>query len=369
MTVLRRAYRWIRNGFDLVFGLAVILVCLAAMSAIPVLHFISLGYLLEASARIARSGRWRDGLIGLRAAAWLGKVIAASWVIFLPIRVLHSYWTDSQIISPGGSRSVGMGWWLAVTIALAVCVIAWSICRGGRVRDFLWFAPLRFLRRLGQPVELDMRAFFLKVCIWVRRVASLFVLGFFGFLGAAMWLLVPAVVLYCAAQIAQPGVSLLVALVGGVALGFVVLHLPTLQTRYAISRDFAEFRRVGESRRMFRQAPGALWLALLVTVLFALPLYVLKIEVAPSDLAWLPNLVFVAFMLPARLVLGWAISRASRRETEGHWAPAWLGRVASLPIVLIYALVVWLTQYLSWHGSYSLLEQHAFMLPAPMLGL
>jgi hypothetical protein len=37
--------------------------------------------------------------------------------------------------------------------------------------------------------------------------------------------------------------------------------------------------------------------------------------------------------------------------------------------VAAYVFLVWLTQYLSWHGSLSLMEQHAFLVPAPLLGL
>ena len=46
-----------------------------------------------------------------------------------------------------------------------------------------------------------------------------------------------------------------------------------------------------------------------------------------------------------------------------------MGRFGVIPIVFIYVLMVYVTQYLSWHGVWSLFEQHAFLVPAPMLGL
>jgi len=35
----------------------------------------------------------------------------------------------------------------------------------------------------------------------------------------------------------------------------------------------------------------------------------------------------------------------------------------------IYALITYFTQFVSWHGAPALLEHHAFMVPAPLLGL
>ena len=113
----------------------------------------------------------------------------------------------------------------------------------------------------------------------------------------------------------------------------------------------------------------AFWLAMLITLLFALPLYLLKIELPPREIAWLPSLLFVVFIFPARLLTGWAVSRALRHEQPRHWFFRWTSRFALVPVVLFYVLFVYLTQYLSWNGSASLLEQHAFMVPAPLMGL
>ena len=39
-----------------------------------------------------------------------------------------------------------------------------------------------------------------------------------------------------------------------------------------------------------------------------------------------------------------------------------------LPVVAAYVLIVFLAQYTSWGGLWSLYEQHAFLLPVPFLG-
>jgi hypothetical protein len=36
-------------------------------------------------------------------------------------------------------------------------------------------------------------------------------------------------------------------------------------------------------------------------------------------------------------------------------------------VALSYVLLLYLSQFFSWHGVYSLLEQHAFLVPAPLL--
>lgn len=356
--------------FDYLFGLVTIFLGLAILAAIPVLHFLSLGYFLEASARVAKSGKVRDGFIGLTAAAWIGRVLVAGWLISLPVRLLYGLLVDASLIGAASSTVVTLRIVLATLVSVAGVALIWGMIRGGRFRHYAWPAPRRFFRWLGEPKDLrpllSRGRHILDHGIWIW---DFFKLGFLGFVGASIWLVFPVAILFGAGLIGNQGFSLLTSLVGALALGFVVLHLPFLQTRFAVNRDFTEFLRLSGARESFEKAPWALWVAFLVTILFSLPLYILKIELAPDEVAWMTNLIFVAFMFPARLILGWATGRSLRRDSSRHWIFRGLSRVAMIPIALVYALVVWLAQYLSWHGSYSLFEQHAFLLPAPMLGL
>ena len=66
------------------FGLASLLVGLSTLAALPILQFLSLGYLLESSARVARSGRLRDGFVGVRRAARVGGIAAGLWLATVP---------------------------------------------------------------------------------------------------------------------------------------------------------------------------------------------------------------------------------------------------------------------------------------------
>ncbi len=357
------------RAFDAILGLATIVLALAMVSAIPLLNLLSLGYLLEASGRVARSGRLRDGFPGLFGFARAGKVLLAIWLWCLPVRLLHSYWRDADLISTDNPNAAVLRA-LLVAIILGISLhLIWALIRGGKLRHFLWPAPLRLLRWLGSEFPSEplvarglANARKLQFGHWLR-------LGALGFAGAALWLALPVLVLISAANLGNPGLAALGSLCGSLILGGVALYLPFLQTRFAVSGRFGEFLDLRAARRSFRKAPLAFLLALASTLLFALPLYLLKIELAPAELAWLSNVVFVLFIFPARLLLGWAVFRAERREMVRIWISRWVARLAAIPVVAVYVFFVWLSQYLSWRGTLGLLEQHAFLVPAPLLGL
>ncbi|MFM7148455.1 MAG: hypothetical protein ACKO23_01305, partial [Gemmataceae bacterium] len=83
----------------------------------------------------------------------------------------------------------------------------------------------------------------------------------------------------------------------------------------------------------------------------------------------LPVLVVILFIYPARLLTGWALARASRRDSPRHWFFRWTGRLPLLPAAAFYVLIVYFTQFTSWNGVAGLYEQHAFLLPVPFLSL
>src|SRR5213079_2994884 len=88
------------------FGVGVLAIGLAVLAALPVLQFLSLGYLLEAGGRVARSGRLRDGFIGVRTAARLGGIVLGSWLFLLPVRFVADLARSAQVIDPGGRIAV-----------------------------------------------------------------------------------------------------------------------------------------------------------------------------------------------------------------------------------------------------------------------
>ncbi|MFM2143661.1 MAG: hypothetical protein RLZZ476_2205, partial [Verrucomicrobiota bacterium] len=93
--------RRLTSIIDWIFGFAAVLVLVAVCSVVPVLNFLSLGYLLHVSGQVARTGRLRDGFIGVRKAAVLGRVMAGAWLVLWPARLAAGFWQDAEIVAAG----------------------------------------------------------------------------------------------------------------------------------------------------------------------------------------------------------------------------------------------------------------------------
>jgi hypothetical protein len=269
------------------------------------------------------------------------------------------------VIDPGGRIAAAWRFSLFVLIALTFVHIVAACSRGGRLRYFLWpFNIVWLIRRIlrgGYYQEA-------RDAVWdtlkALRLPYYFSLGFRGFVGAFAWLVIP-VSLLAAGRLPAPAAPLL-GLLGAVVFGLVLLYLPFLQLRLAATNRLAAVFELGEVRSMYRRAPWAFAFAFLITLLFALPLYLLKIESVPREAASLPSLFFIVFIFPARLLAGWALGRAGRRTTPRNWFFRWTGRLPFLPAAAFYVLIVFFSQYTSWNGVWSLYEQHPFLLPDPV---
>jgi hypothetical protein len=335
------------------------------LAALPVVQFLSLGYLLESSARVARTGRLRDGVVGVRKAARVGGVAAGIWLSLVPVWLAASYFHSAELIDPGGR--IARNWRIALVMitALALFHIALSCSRGGRLRHFLWpfghpFWLAGRLRRGGLYREARDGLWDFVVNL---RLPYYFRLGLVGFLGTLAWLAIPSLL------IAATGRVPLLAVLGVLLLAVIVPFLPFLQVRYAVEGRVSALFSRRAIRDHFRRAPWAFAFALLVLLVAAIPLYLLKIEMIPREAAWLPSLVFVLFLAPARLLTGWAYARSVRRDRPRHWIFRVLGRLAIIPAAALYVLIVFISQYTSWGGAVSLYEQHAFLLPVPFLNM
>lgn len=366
--LLPSGYRAVASAIDWLFGVMSLIGGLAILATFPIVNLLSLGYLLEVSGRVAQSGRLRDGFVGVRKAAQVGSIVLGVWLLsWIPWYVSH-LWRSARAIDP--ESSITRSWHVAlVFVSILVVCQAWSAClRGGRLTSFLIPRPIHFLRsafRRGSYYKARDAVWDFVVAL---RLPSYFWLGLRGFTGALLWLIVPVTMLAVASQL-KPGPGVLIGGTGAVLLAFVLLHLPFLQTRLAVEDRFGAMFDTRADRRLFARAPIAFFFAILFTLAFALPLYLFKIEIIPREAAWLPSLMFVMSIFPARLFTGWAYSRGARRAERRFWLFRTLSRFALVPVVAFYVLIVYFTQYLSWYGVASLYEQHAFMVPVPFLGL
>ena len=110
----------------------------------PLAQFLSLGYFLESSARVARTGRLRDGLIGVRRAATgrrRGRWASCSRSSLV---VGGSYAQTAELIDPGGGVAQRWRVGLAIVTALTFVQITSACARGGRLRHFLWPVGMPF---------------------------------------------------------------------------------------------------------------------------------------------------------------------------------------------------------------------------------
>jgi hypothetical protein len=346
--------------FGRLFGFVALVVGLAVTATVPGLQPLVLGYLLEASARVGRSGRLRDGFIGLEPAARAGAIVVGTAVCFVPAWFLSSLATDAAVIEPGGPSARRTTVALYVVIGLTLWHVVGALARGGRLRSFLWPRPIDTLRRLRRPATFAAARDALWDFVVGLRLVQFYGLGLRVAVGTLVWLLGPVTLMYVGGE--RPRVAVL----GGVLTAVVMAWLPWLQTQSAVaSGAWRRLFALSDVRSRFRRAPWASALALTFLSAASLPLNLLKIELVPREAAWLPGIVFVLFALPARLALGRVYAYAERRAAPRNVVAVWTARLLVVAATIAYVFITYLSQTTAWYGRKSLYEQHAVLFPVP----
>jgi len=165
-----------------------------------------------------------------------------------------------------------------------------ACARGGKLRHFFWpfTNPIWFGKRIAAGGYYAAARDAVWDFVVSLRLPYYFWLGLRGFAGALLWLVVP-VTLFAVARLlplqGKPeqvgGVRFLIGLFGGVQLTCFVLFVPFLQVHFAAQNRFRAFLDVPGVCVQFWRAPWAFAVAFFFTLLFALPLYLLKIEMIP----------------------------------------------------------------------------------------
>jgi hypothetical protein len=383
--ILARSGCAIYSGCGWLFGVFSLIAGLALLAAIPVVQFLTLGYLLEVGGRVARTGRLRDGFVGVRKAARVGSIVLGTVLMLAPLYVVSALLVSAQLIDPGGPSAQGLEKLLNVLMVLAVLHIVGAWSRGGKLRHFLWpmGSPRQLYRRWRAGEWKDVLGLvFLGNIWWLGRrlaqggyyaqardavwdfVVSLrlpyyFWLGLRGFLAGLAVLLLPVTLIALGRQVPVMG------FVGAFLLIVAVLYVPFLQMRLARDGRLREGFRLRGVREDFCRAPIAFAFALLITLLFAFPLWFFKIEMIPRDGAWMMTPFFIVSIWPARLLTGWAYGRATHHPTPRHGFFRWTARLAMVPMAGAYVFFAYFSQFTSWYGIWSLYEQPAFLLPVP----
>jgi hypothetical protein len=348
------------------FGVASIIAALSVLASIPILNLLSLGYLLEVSGRVGKTGKISEALVGIHKASRVGSIIVCAWIVMLPARFLSGLWYDQYLLTPGSAEERRLWLLTALLVSFSAAYVCWAWLRGGRFRDFLWPAPIRFLKtffggKLWHDAANGSWDFVMSL-----RLPYYFSLGFRGFVGTAIWLALP-IGLFIAGNKSDAPFADFFNFFGALVMGFVLIYLPFAQAHFAAENRFRAMFELRVIRDHFRRAPIFFWIALLFTVALALPLYLAKIEYIPRELLFLPGILFITFSFPARALTGWAMGYAHHREKPRFFLFRWASRMAMIPVALIYVIVLFFSQYTSWNGVFSLFEQHAFLVPAPFL--
>jgi hypothetical protein len=345
-----------------IFGVFALIVGLAILSAIPIVQFLSLGYLLEVAGRVARTGRLRDGLVGVRRAARVGSIGIGCGLMYLVLYLPASLALSAEIIDPAGPVAQKWRFWTSVLTGVVMVHVVAALSRGGKLRYFFWpFNFIWLIRRLWRGGYYSAARDATWDFVVSLRLPYYFWLGLRGAVGVLAWLAVPIFLMSLGPRVP------LIGFTGSFLLMFVLLYVPFLQTRFARDNRFRAMFEWWAARQEFRRAPVAYAFALFITLAFSLPLYLAKIQVIPPELIWLESLFFVVLIYPARLLTGWAVGRAGRRATPRLWLFRWLSRLSMLPVVFFYVFLLFFTQYLAWGGVSSLYEQHAFLPPTPFM--
>ena len=293
-----------------------------------------------------------------------------AFLFWLPVWLVTDLAYTAQLLQPN-SRSAGFWRFGAFAISsIWVAHVSWAAIRGARWWHLLWPAPIRFLRNVWRPSTWADASDRLYDWAIGFRFGKLWWLGARAAVGALLWITIPVSMMIIGQRAYDLPVAPLIGLLGAVSMFFVMLYLPYLQIQLAMENRMLALVKVPEIRRRFKFAPGMHALSLFLLCLLSLPLYLLRIEATPAELLWAPSLVFVLFMLPAKVMLGAAVSVGNRREAAGkmrHWTLRWMASFVVTFGVTFYVGALYFAQLIAGQGALVMYFQHALLVPAPLI--
>lgn len=360
------ALMWV---IQFLFGILSVLVMLAVSATIPVLNLISLGYLLEAQGRIARSGKWWYAMPQLPAAARLGTVLASFAVAMLAIWYLADVAHDAALIAPQSHAARSKQLYLAVAAIATAIHLVLAVARGGSLSCFL--RPIKNIRWLlaeirGGDFSSHIHTALISFLAALRLPQRLW-FGLCAFLGTLLWLIGPSILF---ASIRDPAKTWqrLAVLIGGICLIPVLAWLPFLQVHSSAenrSKAIFELRHV---RELFAHAPLAWFIATVVFYAASVPLFLwsawYKMQIEPHHAILDLTVISVVTMYPARVLVAWAYYRATQQPRRwGGWR--WILTPILGLLLAAYVYLLFLSSVTAEFGRHWLNQYHALLLPVP----
>ena len=351
-----------------VTGFMALVMLVAILAAIPVINVVALGWMLDAEARVARSGKLRDGFPWLGVVPRIGAAALGTCLWLLVVSMVASVADDAALIDPGSPRAA---MWSNARLIVAVVVgvhLMLTVAAGPSLMAF--FRPIRNVRRVvmaareGNLWREWARA--LERLLAVLAPVTTFRMGLGGFLGGLAWVALPTLLFAAARSSERPGAPV-VSFIGGGLLAVTLMWVPFLQVRYAVTGRLTAFLEVAEIREWFRRAPVAMLAALVFLLGLTLPLYALKVVVPPRDAVWLLTPLFVVLILPGRLAVALAASTAAARTGRAFVGTRLLASLVAWVAITAYLVILFLAPALDALGNRILFDHHAVLLPTPFL--
>lgn len=406
--LVQRGFRWVGGMFGVGF-------LLAWLATVPILQLMTLGYFVEVTRRVIRTGRLRDGFIGADHGWSICKWMFGLSMTWLPLMAVSRMRYDAWLIAP--NSDVYASWLVWEYIVFGLTVVHWVGVglTGGQLRHFFWpllvpwylgtgllkrvvsvdsvqllveqtagaifpkstaayyrsvplsnwFVPAVLWRHLRQGTLLSESSDRFWSWVGTLRPSHFFWNGLGAFAGLMIWFVGPTLWFV----IATRGEN---SVAGGFAFFFGVVHLflvlqyyPLVHCRFCETGRWRSYWQWRQAACRYRYSPLRLCVAVAVSLLLTWPLWFTRIAMIPYELWWILSGFYVVLLGPVWLTWGWAWHHASTRTRSTTWA--W--GLSLMPI--FWALIVGqliftlLSIYTSWQGVFNILLHPTFNIPTP----
>lgn len=367
---LRRPFRSLWWLFRVLVGLAFLVPLLALLAALPGLNIISLGMLIDAEAKVGRTGRFRDGFPLLPVSTRIGTIGIMVGLFLLPIILMSSLANSQDVVREISGLDQGNLRTITTVMQTVIFVhLTLAIANGGGFWRFL--RPLSNILRLQRDWKSG--RFAEGVNAWTTRLLRLFKpiqhlrIALFAAAGAICWLAIPTLMLgaFSTQPRVEPGGAALASFLGGILMIPVAAWLPLLQCHQATTGRFLAIFEIRKAREIIRRVPVRWAVATILLYGLAVPLYLSKIVVPPADAFWLLTPLFIIIIYPTRLLMGWVYGAGCRREERANALVQWPTRMFMIPLLGLYSLILFAVPLISEAGPRAMFENHAFLLPVP----
>ncbi len=367
---IRKPFRSLWWLFHVLLGIGFLLPLLAGLAAIPGLSLLALGVMLAAQARVAQSGRLRDGFPLLPVATRIGTIGLMTGLFLVPIIMVSSIAGGQQVVAQ--LSGISQNGFSILTVVLQVIIfvhLLLAIANGGSFACFL--RPIRNIRRLLKRIRSN--DFAPSVNLWTERLTTIsqpwhhFLLAVKAVIGALCWLTIPTVLLGMSSTSPHenPGFPGFLSFVGGILMIPVAAWLPLLQVHQATTGRFKAIFEVRVVREIICRVPIRWAIATILLYALAIPLYLSKVVLPPADAYWLFTPLFILIIYPTRLLIGWVYGTGIHKEHRAPRLVRWPAKVFMVPLLGLYSLILFAVPLISEAGPKAMFENHAFLLPVP----